>query len=198
MTGSIEESFALPSMLRHLLIPTEAKLKRQLLFGLAGDALLYRQFLDGLSKHLRVFLRRYLPHRLDDVEDILQETLLAVHDALPTYQSDRPLTAWARAIARYKLMDFFRRYARREALHEVMDDELLFATSCFDAADARRDVLGLLSALSDRHRVPIQLVKLQGLSIAEAARCTGLSESAIKIGIHRGLKLLACRVQPNR
>jgi RNA polymerase sigma-70 factor (ECF subfamily) len=197
MTGSIE-SLALPTMLRGLIGSTEAKLKRQLLFGLAGDALLYGKFLDGLSEHLRAFLRRHLPHRLDDVEDILQETLLAVHDALPTYQIDRPLTAWARAIARYKLMDFFRRYARREALHEVMDDELLFATSGVDAADAHRDVLGLLDALSDRHRVPIQLVKLQGLSVAEAARCTGLSESAIKIGIHRGLKLLARRVQAKR
>jgi RNA polymerase sigma-70 factor (ECF subfamily) len=176
----------------------EARLKRQLLFGLAGDAFVYCQFLDGLSGHLRTFLRRRLPHRLDDVEDILQETLLAVHDALHTYQSNRPLTTWARAIARYKLMDFFRRHARREALHEVVDDELHFGKSDVEAADARRDVAGLLEALPDRHRVPIELVKLQGLSVAEAARCSGLSESAIKVGIHRGLKQLAVRVQVER
>jgi RNA polymerase sigma-70 factor (ECF subfamily) len=180
------------------LAATEAKLKRQLLFGLAGDASLYRQFLDGLYGHLRAFLRRRLPHRFDDVEDILQETLLAVHDARHTYQCDRPLTAWARAIARYKLMDFFRRHARREALHEVVDDEMLFVRSDVEAADARRDVVGLLEALHDRHRVPIQLVTLQGLSVAEAARCSGLSESAIKVGIHRGLKLLAVHVRVGR
>jgi len=180
------------------LASTEAKLKRQLCFGLAGDASLYHQFLDGLSGYLRAFLRRRLPHRLDDVEDVLQETLLAVHGALHTYQSDRSLTAWAFAIARYKLMDFFRRHARREALHEVVDDELLIATSDVEAADACRDVVGLLQTLPDRHRVPIELVRLQGLSIAEAARCSGLSESAVKVGIHRGLKLLAVRVQVGR
>ena len=59
------------------------------------------------------------------------------------------------------------------------------------AAEASRDLLKLLETLPDRHRLPILLVKLEGKSVAEAALHLGMSESAVKIGIHRGLKLLA-------
>ncbi len=85
----------------------EAELRASFIAGLAGDAARYRQFLDGLSGHLRAYLRRRLPRALADVEDILQETLLAVHNARHTYRTEQPLTAWVHAIARYKLMDFF-------------------------------------------------------------------------------------------
>lgn len=156
---------------------------------------MYRQFLEVLSGRLRLYLRRRLPHRIDDVEDLLQETLLAVHQALHTYEADRPLTAWVLTIARYKLMDFFRRHARREALHVPVEDECLVAGVGMDAEDARRDLMGMLQALPDRHRRPIELVKLHGFSVAEAARCSGLSTSAVKVGIHRGLKMLAVRAQ---
>jgi len=173
----------------------ERELRRQFVLGLGGDAGAYRAFLDELASHLRAYLRRRLPRALEDVEDILQETLLAVHNARHTYRVGEPLTAWVHAITRYKLMDFFRSHARREALHDSIGDDDLFVASDAEPADARRDVGQLLETLPDRHRLPIQLVKLQGLSIAEAAACCGLSESAVKVGIHRGLKALAARIR---
>ncbi|MDQ0010983.1 RNA polymerase sigma-70 factor (ECF subfamily) [Luteibacter jiangsuensis] len=174
----------------------EAELRACFIAGLAGDAARYRQFLDGLSGHLRAYLRRRLPHARADVEDILQETLLAVHNARHTYRTEQPLTAWVHAIARYKLMDFFRAHSRREALNEPFDDDGgLFIASDVEPADARRDVGVLLEALPDRHRLPIVLVKLQGLSVSEAARRCGMSESAVKVGVHRGLKALAARIR---
>src|ERR1700754_5331446 len=119
---------------------TEAELRARFIAGLAGDATSYRRFLDGLSGHLRAYLRRRLPRAQADVEDILQETLLAVHNARHTYRNDQPLTAWVHAIARYKLMDFFRAHARREALHEPFEDDgHLFVDSDVEPADARRD-----------------------------------------------------------
>lgn len=176
----------------------EAELRLCLVAGLAGDAARYRRFLDGLSGHLRAYLRRRLPRARDDVEDILQETLLAVHNARHTYRPEQPLTAWVHAIARYKLMDFFRAHSRREALHDPFDDDGgLFVASDVEPTDARRDVAVLLQALPDRHRRPIQLVKLEGLSVAEAARRCGMSESAVKVGVHRGLKALAARIRGN-
>lgn len=175
---------------------TEAELRVRFTAGLAGDAAQYRQFLDGLSGHLRAYLRRRLPRAQSDVEDILQETLLAVHNARHTYRTDQPLTAWVRAIARYKLMDFFRAHSRREALHDPFEDDGdLFISSDAEPADARRDVGTLLETLPDRHRLPIVLVKLQGLSVTEAARCCGMSESAVKVGVHRGLKALAALIR---
>ena len=167
-----------------------------LVLGLAGDASAYHRFLKELSAHLRAYFRKRLFHRPDDVEDLVQETLLAVHNQRHTYRPDQPLTAWVHAIARYKLIDLLRSNAGREALTEPLDDELeVFAASDTDAADAKRDLGKLLAGLPDRQRLPIMHVKLEGLSVVEAAQLTGMSESAIKIGVHRGLKALATQIR---
>ena len=177
---------------------SELQLRDLLLRGLAGDAAAYHEFLKELSAHLRAFLRRRLASLPDDVEDLVQETLLAVHNQRHTYDAAQPLTAWAHAIARYKLVDLLRRRAGREALTDVLDDEIdVFAASDAAAGDARRDVGKLLAQLPDRHRLPIQYMKLEGLSVSEAARKCGMSESAVKVGVHRGLKALAARIKEN-
>ncbi|WP_144161954.1 sigma-70 family RNA polymerase sigma factor [Paraburkholderia sp. BCC1885] len=173
----------------------EERLRTLLVRSLNGDEPAYRAFLEHLSAHLRAFLRRRLSHLQDDVEDIVQEILLAVHTGRHTYRRDEPLTAWVHAIARYKLADFLRARSRREALQDPLDDELeLFAASDVESANAKRDLDKLLKHLPDRQRLPIVHVKLMGLSIAESARHTGLSQAAIKVGIHRGLKALALRI----
>lgn len=174
----------------------ENRLRESLLQGLQGDAAAYHRFLKALSAHLRAYFRKRLFQRPDDVEDLVQETLLAVHNQRHTYRSDQPLTAWVHAIARYKLVDLLRARASREALTDPLDDELeVFAASDTDAADAKKDLGQLLASLPDRQRLPIVHVKLEGLSVVEAARVTGMSESAIKIGVHRGLKALAARIK---
>lgn len=107
----------------------------------------------------------------------------------------QPLTAWVHVIARYKLMDLLRSKSGREALHDALDDDLaVFAESSTDASDARRDLIGLLMTLPDHQRLPIKHVKLKGLSVTEAAAQLGMSESAVKVSIHRGLKALGKRV----
>ncbi|WP_313213433.1 sigma-70 family RNA polymerase sigma factor [Stenotrophomonas acidaminiphila] len=176
--------------------PVEAVLRALFEAGLDGDPAAYRCFLDALSARLRAFLRRRLGGAPDDVEDILQETLLAIHNSRHTYRSGEPLTAWVYAIARYKLMDFHRSHHRREALNlplEAAQD--VFAASDTESAQARHDIGQLLEALPDRHRLPILHVKLGGLSVSETARLTGMSESAVKVGIHRGLKALALKIR---
>lgn len=164
--------------------------------GLGGKTAAYEQFLKALSTHLRAYFRKRLFQRLDEAEDLVQETLLAVHNQRHTYRPDQALTAWVHAIARYKFIDLLRANRSREALTDPLDDELdLFASADSDAAEARRDLSKLLASLPDRQRLPIVHVKLEGLSVQEAARLTGLSESAVKIGVHRGLKVLAARIR---
>jgi RNA polymerase sigma-70 factor (ECF subfamily) len=171
---------------------TEARMRDLLLRGMAGDGAAYHAFLKELSAHLRAYFRRRLIRLPDDVEDLVQEALLAVHNHRHTYEADQPLTPWVHAIARYKLVDLLRRRADRDALHEPLDDELaVFAAADTDAAIARRDVLKLLDQLPARQRLPIRLMKIDGLSVVEAARAAGMSESAVKVGVHRGLKALA-------
>ena len=90
---------------------SETRLRGLLLQGMAGDASAYHAFLKELAAHLRAFLRKRLAQRPDDVEDIVQETILAVHNQRHTYDPGLPLTAWAHAIARYKMVDWLRRRA---------------------------------------------------------------------------------------
>lgn len=174
----------------------EERLRGLLERALQGDEAAYREFLQALVVRLRAFLRRRLTRAPDEVEDLLQETLLAVHNQRHTYDRSQPLTAWLHAIAKYKLIDCLRRRARRELLHEPLDDApALLAAEDRDASDARRDLTKLLQALPPRHRGPIECVKLQGLSVAEAAQRLDMSESAVKIGVHRGLKALAAKIR---
>ena len=175
---------------------SEHKLRELLLFGLAGDPDSYHDFLKALSAHLRAFFRKRLSQRMDEVEDLVQEVLIAVHNQRHTYQSDQPLTAWVHAIARYKLIDMLRAHSSRGALNDPLDDELeVFAVSDTDAADAKRDLGKLLNTLPDKQRLPIVHVKVEGLSVVETAKLTGMSESAIKVGVHRGLKALAEKIR---
>jgi RNA polymerase sigma-70 factor (ECF subfamily) len=175
---------------------TEERLRALLLDGLAGDAVRYHAFLKALSAHLRAFLRGRLARLPDEVEDLVQETLLAVHNQRQTYDSGQPLTAWVHAIARYKLIDLLRRRGVRDALNDPLDDEAaLFAHSDIEAADARRDLAKLLARLPERQRLPIVHMKLDGLSVVEAAKLSGMSDSAVKVGVHRGLKALAAMIR---
>lgn len=174
----------------------EQRLRELLLRGLAGENPAYHQFLRELSGFLRAFLRGRLSWLADEVEDLVQETLLAVHNQRHTYDAAQPLTAWVHAIARYKMVDMLRRHSVRDALHEPLDDELaVFAQSDHDAGDARRDLHGLLAQLPDGQRLPIQHMKLEGCSVAETARLTGMSESAVKVAVHRGLKKLSLLIK---
>ena len=178
------------------MIPSESRLRELLVRGMSGDGPAYHLFLKELSGMLRAYFRRRLAGLPDEVEDLVQESLLAIHNQRHTYDPAQPLTAWAHAIARYKMVDLLRRRGAREALNVPFDDDSeLPAAAETEAGDARRDVMTLLAQLPDRQRLPIQHVKLEGLSVLETARLTGMSASAIKVGVHRGLKALAARIR---
>ncbi|HYD63374.1 MAG TPA: sigma-70 family RNA polymerase sigma factor [Noviherbaspirillum sp.] len=172
------------------------KLRELLVRGNAGDGAAYHAFLKALSAHLRAFFRKRLIRMPDEVEDLVQETLLAVHNHRHTYDPGLPLSAWVHAIARYKLADMLRVRLGRDALNDPLDDETdIMASSDTEAMDARRDIAKLLEHLPERQRLPIQYVKLDGLSVVETSQLTGMSESAVKVGVHRGLKALAAKVR---
>ena len=71
----------------------------------------------------------------------------------------------------------------------------MFSSYDGEVADAQRDVAKLLGQLPAGQRLPIIHMKLEGLSVVEASRLTGMSESAIKVGVHRGLKALAALIR---
>jgi len=167
----------------------EAQLRALLLKGLAGEEAAHRAFLTEAAALLRAFFRARLRGRTEDAEDLVQETLVALHTRRESYDSNYPLTAWLYAIARYRLIDFLRRAKHRA--HASLDGiDLGEPDPDYEASDAKRDVAILLDKLPEKQRTAIRLVKLEEKSVREAADQTGLSESDIKISIHRGLKTL--------
>ncbi|UFH51192.1 sigma-70 family RNA polymerase sigma factor [Pseudomonas sp. KNUC1026] len=177
----------------------EQRLAALLLSAQQGDSASYQAFLKLLCGHLRSFIGRRLGRRPSEVEDLVQEVLLAVHNAHHTYQPDQPVTAWIHAIARYKLADYFRGAGRRDERNEPLDEQSdLFAHSDEQHVEANRDLGRLLQQLPDRERLPIVHVKLEGLSVQEAATLIGQSTSAVKVNIHRGLKALGALIRGKR
>ena len=121
---------------------------------------------------------------------------MAIHNKRHTYDPEQPLTAWAQAIARYKLIDYFRRRSRTDIFNDPLDEnQELLAGADDKAANARYDVAKLLRTLPDRQRLPILYVKIEGISVADTAVRIGMSQSAVKVGIHRGLKALAVKIR---
>jgi RNA polymerase sigma-70 factor (ECF subfamily) len=168
------------------LIAAEAQYREWMLAGLGGDHAAYSRLLAQLSGHLRAYFARRIG---TDAEDLVQETLIAVHAKRATYDPALPFTAWVHGIARYKLIDAWRRDKRRMtvALEDAPD---LFAHDAAEAAGAKRDVEKLLARLPPQKRDLVRAVKLEGRSIAEQAHASGLSETVVKVTVHRAVKSL--------
>lgn len=181
---------------REVVRSTETRLHSLLLQGLAGDATAYQIFLQATAAHLRAFLRRRLSRWPDEVEDLVQESLLAIHNQRWTYDANVPLTSWVHAIARYKWIDWLRRHARHDMLNEPFDDENeFFATNDAEAGEAQRDLGKLLELLPAQQREAIVHTKLDGWSVRETAVAMHMSEGAVKVAVHRGLKALASKLR---
>lgn len=154
--------------------------------SLEGDACAYRQLLAELSRYLRGYFARRLAAA--DVEDLVQETLLVVHLKRDSYDRSLPFTPWAYAIARYKLVDHFRRMpAPHLPLEDVVD---LFALESPEEGVVQSDLAQLLKRLPARQRTLIEEVKLQGSSVEEAARKRGVTAVSARVMLHRSLKWL--------
>lgn len=172
----------------------EMELRVLMLAGLAGDAKAHRQLLTGAASRLRSYFGRRLGSDAPDVEDLVQETLIAIHERRDSYNPMLPFTAWLHAIAKYKLVDHYRRVgARRHVDLDDVDD--LAAENAFEPALAAMDIERMLAELPRKHREAIQLTRIQGYSVSEASQMSGQSDSGIKIGVHRGLKRLMEQVR---
>jgi RNA polymerase sigma-70 factor (ECF subfamily) len=176
----------------------EADLRALMLAGLAGDAAAYRLLLETLQEQLGGYFRRRLAGDLSEVDDLVQETLIAIHTRRGTYDRALPLAAWAYAIARHKLIDHFRRRGRRATV--PVEDSGLFVADDSRSVDARLDIERALETLPAATRALIADIKLKELTNAEAADARGMSETAVKVAVHRGLKKIAVYfgVQPEK
>lgn len=162
-----------------------------MLSALGGDKRAYQSFLNEVAAGLRAFVRKRLFVGPDEAEDIVQEVLLAVHTKRHTYDAAQPVLPWVYAITRFKLTDHLRKMGRRGVQVPVEEEPGLLAESDHEAGAIRRDLDRLLEKLPVKQRESIRMVKLQQLSVREAAEKASMSESDVKVSVHRGLKALA-------
>jgi RNA polymerase sigma-70 factor (ECF subfamily) len=172
----------------------EPELRSLILAGLDGDAAAYKALLTRLSAHLRGYFKTHLA-RIGrgpaDAEDLVQETLIALHTHRHTYDRSKLFTPWVYAVARYRLIDYLRR-SKASAMDVAIEDaEEVLAVDDYSSVESGLDLQKLLGHLSPKARQAIQFVKLDGLSVSEAAARSGMSQSAIKVSVHRGLRALS-------
>jgi len=176
----------------------EPELCALMLAGLDGDEASHKSLLRKLSAYLRAHFKGQLA-RIGrsplDAEDLVQETLIALHTRRHTYDRSQPLTPWVYAIARYRLVDYLRRTKAAKMDVPVEEAEGVFAVDDVSAVDSGLDLTKLLAQLTPKMRQAIQFVKLDGLSVSEAAMRAGMSQSAIKVSVHRGLRALSLLVR---
>ena len=170
----------------------EAHLQSLMLRGLNGDAGAWRVLLTDLGAHLRPFFARRLFDGGADAEDLVQETLIAIHAKRTTWDRNQAFSGWAYAIARHKLIDHLRRRGRRPT-HPLEEASELFADHTVEDGATSADLSRCLSVLPARQRRLIEDVRLRGLTVAEAAANHGYSVTAAKVSIHRSMKSLNAR-----
>ncbi len=138
----------------------------------------------------RYFRRRLPPHQIDD---LVQDVLIAFYTKRATWDPARPFLPWLAAIARYRWVDHLRKVYKHDG-KELMEDDAV-EDSDEEVVMARVSLDRLFKQLPDKQAEVIELVKISGLSVREAAEKTGQSESLVKVNIHRGLKKLATMVE---
>ena len=162
----------------------------------AGDEAAYRDALRLIASRVRSSLRRRGMDPPSEIEDLVQEIVLAVHLQRGTHLDGLPVSPWLMGIVRYKWVDHWRRRGRRiTAIDDPTDLEQIAAADETAADEARRDLGQLLARLPIAQRRAIELLKLEGLTAPQAAQMSGISESAIKVQAHRGLKRLAAMIR---
>jgi RNA polymerase sigma-70 factor (ECF subfamily) len=162
----------------------------------AGDQASYAQLLEEIAPRVRRLIRRRRGGMNPDaIEDLVQDVLLSVHSVRSTYDPDRPFLPWLLAIARNRLVDSARRYARRAAREVLVDDlDVTFSdesanTSTAVPADSAA-LQAAIRALPPGQRDAIEMLKLREMSLKEAAAASGTSVGALKVATHRAMQAL--------
>lgn len=159
-----------------------------------GDAASYKVLLSKVNQLMQTFVQNsFLKLGLSQTnhEDVVQEVLLAIHLKRSTFDPTQFFLPWLYAIARYKIIDSFRKLGVEQRTAVPLDDEInnLAHVATFEGIH-RGDVTTLLDILPPKQKEIIKLVKLDGLTLAEVASRTGYSLSDVKVSVHRALKTL--------
>lgn len=169
---------------------SDATMARLMAMAQNGDKQAYATLLTECQFWLkRYYSRRIAPNLLDD---LVQDTLLSLHQKRSSYDPKRPFLPWLAAISHYRWVDLLRKVYKAD---ETEFDEGFPADDSEPAITARLSIERMFAYLSPAQAEAIRLVKIEGLSTVEAAHASGQSESLVKVNVHRGLKKLSSLIE---
>ncbi len=159
----------------------------------AGDGEAYRRLLEQITPYVRSLAMR-LSRDPGDTEDAVQDVLLTIHAIRHTYDPSRPFGPWLVAIAQRRIVDWLRRRGRARSRETAIEPRHeTFPAPQANIYEANRDGRALRAAverLPPAQRQAVKLLKLQEMSLKEAAAVTGMSIASLKVTTHRALKSL--------
>ncbi|MBX6329094.1 MAG: sigma-70 family RNA polymerase sigma factor [Pseudolabrys sp.] len=163
-----------------------------------GDRKAYRTLLEDLAPYIRSIAQRCFKQP-SDIEDAVQDVLLTVHMVRHAYDPSRPFGPWFLAIANRRIIDRLRRETRRKAReielspqHETFNEH---ATNLDEALYDEASLNEAIERLPPDQRQAIKMLKLNEMSLKDAAAASGRSIAALKVATHRAVKSLRKMLQ---
>jgi len=172
------------------MIANEETMRHLMVKAQGGDKQCYSTLLLECEK----WLRRYYARKINPsaIDDLVQETLISLHRKRSSYDPTKAFLPWLAAIGRYRWIDSLRKIYKHD--HDELYEEMV-ADPQEESVSAKVSLERLLGMIPEKQAEVISMVKIEGLSIAEASEQTGQSESLVKVNIHRGLKKMSALIE---
>lgn len=171
----------------------EQKLRGLFQLSMEGDVLAYEHFLILVSavvgRNLRHLGGEKLSH--EQMEELQQEVVLSIHQKKQTYSTERPLLPWVYAIARYRYIDYYRQKKRLPLVVEWVEE----LAAEVEVGSQSLDYDEVLALLTPQQRELFVRIKIEGQTYVQTAEALELSVPAVKVGVHRIMKVLKDKVQ---
>ena len=152
-----------------------------------GDRDAFRTLIEKITPILKAFLRKRIADSFE-VDDLCQDILLAIYQARHTYQPQRPLEPWMFAIARNISLDYRRRSWERARRQELVESPPQRVVEM--GGGVSRRLQDSLQRMPATHREAFTMLKVEGMSVAEAARKAGVTAGALRVRAHRAYEAL--------
>lgn len=161
----------------------ETVFKQLIIKAQIGDGVAYTELLQGLGSFLRNYLRKRIFNQ-NEIDEVLQETLVAVHKSLHTYDAKKTFMGWFLAIVEYKIIDYIRTLKKHSSTVDINSISNFLSVSNSDS-DLKIDIEKAINTLNSREKNVLTLIKVDGQSINEVAKQLNLTEANVKVIAHR-------------
>lgn len=166
-------------------------LKKLAIAAQNGDKDRYRVFLERINTLIYTYLNKRLNNE-QDIQDVTQIALMAIHSSLHTYDDTQDVENWVYGITKYKWLDHLRKHYKKTDNEFVNHDtiETFLADDTNDTVGVKYDLAKIMNTLPDKQQKILTLLKIKGHSVADVAQIMNMSENNVKVTAHRALKSL--------